>query len=161
MQESFWWWQCSDRYIISLSPTSIPPTPPPPPISLMVCVDVKHHVLLHCRAGDVQAGLQGVQDGVLPVQGGGDPVLAVRPDGVPVHGGGAGGEAASRGPQQAAPGQPLPQVPGWQALPLLLLTATARPTPHLLTTTVLLDTYWWLTAPTPHLLTTTVLLDTY
>ena len=52
MQESFWWWQCSDRYTISLSPTSIlPPSPPPPTfspsqISLMVSVDVKHHVYL-------------------------------------------------------------------------------------------------------------------
>ena len=28
MQKSFWWWQCSDRHIISLSPpTSIPPSP--------------------------------------------------------------------------------------------------------------------------------------
>ena len=48
MQKSFWWWQCSDRYIISPSP------PPPyllPPISpslrsLVVSVDVKHHVYL-------------------------------------------------------------------------------------------------------------------
>ena len=42
MQESFCWWQCSDRYIIS--------SPPPPPfspslISLMVSVDVKHCLL--------------------------------------------------------------------------------------------------------------------
>ena len=49
MQESFWWWQCSDRYIISLFPQ--PPYPLPPPffpslISLMVSVDVKHHVYL-------------------------------------------------------------------------------------------------------------------
>ena len=34
MQESFWWWQCSDRYIIFLSP------------HLQVSVDVKHHVYL-------------------------------------------------------------------------------------------------------------------
>ena len=40
MQESFWWWQCSNRYIISLSPFS------PSLISLMVSVDVKHHVCL-------------------------------------------------------------------------------------------------------------------
>ena len=57
MQESFWWWQCSDRYIISLPPlpppphthttTSIPPAPfSPSLISLMVSVDVKHHVYL-------------------------------------------------------------------------------------------------------------------
>ena len=46
MQESFWWWQCSDRYIISLFPP--PPYSPSPPslISLMVSVDVKHHVYL-------------------------------------------------------------------------------------------------------------------
>ena len=40
MQESFWWWQCSDRYIISTPPFS------PALISLMVSVDVKHHVYL-------------------------------------------------------------------------------------------------------------------
>ena len=41
MQESFWWWQCSDRYIISLSPLS------PSLINLIVVsVDVKHHVYL-------------------------------------------------------------------------------------------------------------------
>ena len=28
MQESFWWWQCSDRYIISLSPYLHTPFPP-------------------------------------------------------------------------------------------------------------------------------------
>ena len=44
MQESFWWWQCSDRFIISLFPTSVPPSSPPPffpsLISLTVSVDV-------------------------------------------------------------------------------------------------------------------------
>ena len=48
MQESFWWWQCSDRYIISLSPhlhTTFPPFSPSL-ISLVVSVDVKHHVYL-------------------------------------------------------------------------------------------------------------------
>ena len=46
MQETFWWWQCSDRYIISLSPHLHTPFPPfsPSLISLMVSVDVKHHV---------------------------------------------------------------------------------------------------------------------
>ena len=47
MQESFWWWQCSDRYIVSLSPHLHAPFPPPfspSLISLMVSVDVKHHV---------------------------------------------------------------------------------------------------------------------
>ena len=48
MQESFWWWQCSDRYIISLSPHLHTPFPLSSPslISLMVSVDVKHHVYL-------------------------------------------------------------------------------------------------------------------
>ena len=34
MQRSFWWWQCSDRYIISisLSPHLSTPSPPPPPL---------------------------------------------------------------------------------------------------------------------------------
>ena len=32
MEESFWWWQCSDRYIISLFPHLIRPSP----VSLMV-----------------------------------------------------------------------------------------------------------------------------
>ena len=47
MQKSFWWWQCSVRYIISLSPHLH--TPPPfflSLISLMASVDVKHHVYL-------------------------------------------------------------------------------------------------------------------
>ena len=46
MQESFWWWQCSDRYIISLSPHLHTPFPPfsPSLISRTVSVDVKHHV---------------------------------------------------------------------------------------------------------------------
>ena len=45
MQESFWWWQSSDKYITSLFPqlhTSSPLSPSL--ISLMVSVDVKHHV---------------------------------------------------------------------------------------------------------------------
>ena len=48
MQNSFWWWQCSDRYIISLFPHL--QTPPhafsPSIISRTVSVDVKHHVYL-------------------------------------------------------------------------------------------------------------------
>ena len=50
MQESFWWWQCSDRYILSLFPHLHTPSPPfsPSLISLMVSVDVKHHVYLLC-----------------------------------------------------------------------------------------------------------------
>ena len=48
MQESFWWWQCSDRYILSLFPHLHTPFPPfsPSLISLMVSVDVKHRVYL-------------------------------------------------------------------------------------------------------------------
>ena len=52
MQKSFWWWQCSDTYIISLSPHRHTPFAPPPLpfspslLSLMVSVDVKHHVYL-------------------------------------------------------------------------------------------------------------------
>ena len=45
MHESFWWWQCGDRYMISLFPhlhTHFPPFSPSL-ISLMVSVDVKHH----------------------------------------------------------------------------------------------------------------------
>ena len=46
MHESLWWWQCSGRCIISLSPhlpTHFPPFSPSL-ISLVVSVDVKHHV---------------------------------------------------------------------------------------------------------------------
>ena len=45
MQESFWWWQCSDRYIMSFFPHLHSPFSPSL-ISLMVSVDVKHHVYL-------------------------------------------------------------------------------------------------------------------
>ena len=50
MQEPFWWWQCSDRYIISLFPylhTLFPPFSPSL-ISPMVSVDVKHHFYRRC-----------------------------------------------------------------------------------------------------------------
>ena len=52
MQESFWWWQCSNRYIISFFPhlhTHPPPAPnpfSPSLISLVVSVDVKHWLCL-------------------------------------------------------------------------------------------------------------------
>ena len=51
MQKSFWWWQCSDRYIISLSPhlhTLFPPFSPSL-ISRTVSVDVKHHGYFQCK----------------------------------------------------------------------------------------------------------------
>ena len=59
MQESFWWWQCSDRYIISLFPHLYNPLLPfsPSLISLMVSVDVKHHVYLTYLPDFVSAGL--------------------------------------------------------------------------------------------------------
>ena len=48
MQKAFWWRQCSDRYIISLSPylghNPSPPSPfSPSLVSRTVSVDVKHH----------------------------------------------------------------------------------------------------------------------
>ena len=56
MQESFWWWQCSDRYIIYLYLHLCTPFLPPPPtlptpfssslISFIISVHVKHHVYL-------------------------------------------------------------------------------------------------------------------
>ena len=42
MRESFWWWQCSDRYIISLPPSSLTYIRQSL-TSLIVSVDVKHH----------------------------------------------------------------------------------------------------------------------
>ena len=45
MQASFWWWQCSDRYIISLSPHLHTPFSLSL-INFMVSVDVKYHVYL-------------------------------------------------------------------------------------------------------------------
>ena len=49
IQESFWWWQCSDMYNYNL-PLPPPPYPIPPfslsLISLMVFLDVKHHICL-------------------------------------------------------------------------------------------------------------------
>ena len=43
MQESFWWWQCSDRYNSLTLPHLHKPFPPSL-ISRTVSVDVKHHV---------------------------------------------------------------------------------------------------------------------
>ena len=50
IQKSFWWWQCSDRYIISLAPHLYIPFPPSL-ISLVVSVDVKHRVYFVLSAG--------------------------------------------------------------------------------------------------------------
>ena len=49
MQESFWWWQCNDRYLNIYNFPLPPPPYPYPPFSLslinfMVSVGVKHHV---------------------------------------------------------------------------------------------------------------------
>ena len=48
MQESCWWWQCSNRYITSLFPYLKTPLPAfsPSLINLLTSVDVKHHVYL-------------------------------------------------------------------------------------------------------------------
>ena len=61
MQKSFWWWQCSDRYIISLSPHLHSPFPTfsPSLISLVVSVDFKHHVYLLTRAKNNKQGKEG------------------------------------------------------------------------------------------------------
>ena len=68
MQESFWWWQYSDRYIISLSPHLHTPFPPISPslISRTVSVDVKHHVYLftsprRCVVKTVMSDMDGVR----------------------------------------------------------------------------------------------------
>ena len=54
MQKSFWWWQCSDKYIyiyihthnLPLPPLHIPSPLSPSLIGLVVSVDVQHHVHL-------------------------------------------------------------------------------------------------------------------
>ena len=48
MQKSFWWWQCSERYAISLFCHFHTPFPTLSPslIGLIVSVDGKHHVYL-------------------------------------------------------------------------------------------------------------------
>ena len=56
LQKSFWWWQCSDTYIISLFPHLHTPPHPPSLISLMVSVDIKHHascLLPWCQFSDM------------------------------------------------------------------------------------------------------------
>ena len=58
MQKSFWWWQRSDRYVISLSPNLHTPFPPfsPSLISRTVSVDVKHHIYLLIYLNTLQIG---------------------------------------------------------------------------------------------------------
>ena len=62
MQESFWWWQCSDRYILSFFPHLHTPSPfSPSLISLMVSVEVKHNVYQRAstrKATDLLRSLQ-------------------------------------------------------------------------------------------------------
>ena len=60
MQKSFWWWQCSDGYIISLFPHFHTPFPPfsPSLVSRAVSVDVKHHVYLLTSEGAGRVGGQ-------------------------------------------------------------------------------------------------------
>ena len=54
--------ECSDRYMISLSPTSMGFSPSL--ISLMVSVDVKHHVHLLTGAGPEYSLYEQVQTGM-------------------------------------------------------------------------------------------------
>ena len=60
MQESFWWWQCSDRYIISLFPHLHTPFSPSL-IILAASVDVKHHVYLLSFLGSPHSHISGHQ----------------------------------------------------------------------------------------------------
>ena len=66
MQESFWWWQCSDRYIISVFPNLHTPFSPSL-ISLMVSVDVKHHVYLLVLIATNSSPLQTIRGVLVPV----------------------------------------------------------------------------------------------
>ena len=62
MQESFWWWQCSDRYILSLFPYLHTPSPfSPSLISLVVSVEVKHHVYQRTSTRKATSLLQSLQ----------------------------------------------------------------------------------------------------
>ena len=68
MHKSFWWWQCSDRYIISFSLHLHTPFPlfSPSLISRTVSVDVKHHVYLLTPPGaaaTVRCALRGESHG--------------------------------------------------------------------------------------------------
>ena len=58
MQKSFWWRQCSGRYIISLCPHLHAPFPifSPPLTSLMVSLDVKAPCLLTCELWGTRGG---------------------------------------------------------------------------------------------------------
>ena len=62
MQKSFWWWQCSDRYVISLSPHLHTPFSPSL-LSRTVPVDIKHHVYFpSCESTAFLCGLLCFQD---------------------------------------------------------------------------------------------------
>ena len=65
MQESLWWWQYSGRYIISLFPHLHTPFPPfsPSLISLMVSVEIKHHVYFTLHGGVCGGGGGGNGEG--------------------------------------------------------------------------------------------------
>ena len=56
MPESFWWWQYSDRYMISLFPHLHTPPSSPSLISLMDSVGVKHHIYFSATAVFWSAG---------------------------------------------------------------------------------------------------------
>ena len=62
IQESFWWWQCSDRYTVYLSSHLHTPSPfSPSLISLMISVEVKYHVYQRAsnrKATDLLRSLQ-------------------------------------------------------------------------------------------------------
>ena len=74
MQKSFWWWQCSDRYIISLSPHLHNPFSPSL-ISRTVSVDVKHHVYLLATPAGMDLYIQAMLVGTYRVQSPGFPKI--------------------------------------------------------------------------------------
>ena len=62
IQESFWWWRCSDRYIISLFPHSPPPSPPPPPPPLLPFLFLRSFVCPDPLWGPRSPALPGCSD---------------------------------------------------------------------------------------------------
>ena len=70
IHESFWWWQCSDWYIISRFPHLHTPPPFFPSLrSFMVSVDVKHHVyLLTCfpQSNPPETAVTTTDNGIYP-----------------------------------------------------------------------------------------------